>query len=46
MVPAIQRQLGGFGLTAPEYRWCAFDEALGLVNYRGLKEGLRELQLL
>jgi hypothetical protein len=24
-----------------EYRWCSFDEALALVNYRGLKEGLR-----
>jgi NADH pyrophosphatase NudC (nudix superfamily) len=24
-----------------EYRWCGFDEALELVNYRGLKEGLR-----
>ena len=83
MVPAIQRQLGGFGLTPTaiwaaehvytiynrrfeaiqiisvfaarvdadevrldpaehaEYRWCAFDEAFGLVNYRGLKDGLR-----
>lgn len=24
-----------------EARWCPFDEALGLVNYRGLKDGLR-----
>jgi 8-oxo-dGTP pyrophosphatase MutT (NUDIX family) len=24
-----------------EYRWCAFDEALALVHYRGLKDGLR-----
>jgi len=24
-----------------EYRWCSFDEAQALVNYRGLKEGLR-----
>ena len=24
-----------------ESRWCTFEEALGLVNYRGLKDGLR-----
>jgi hypothetical protein len=24
-----------------ESRWCSFDEALDLVNYRGLKDGLR-----
>jgi len=24
-----------------ESRWCSFEEALGLVNYRGLKDGLR-----
>jgi len=24
-----------------EYRWCAFDQALALVHYRGLKDGLR-----
>jgi NADH pyrophosphatase NudC (nudix superfamily) len=24
-----------------EARWCAFEEALELVNYRGLKDGLR-----
>jgi NADH pyrophosphatase NudC (nudix superfamily) len=24
-----------------ESRWCSFDEALELVNYRGLKDGLR-----
>jgi 8-oxo-dGTP pyrophosphatase MutT (NUDIX family) len=24
-----------------EYRWCSFDDALELVNYRGLKDGLR-----
>jgi len=24
-----------------EYRWCSFDEAQTLVNYRGLKDGLR-----
>lgn len=24
-----------------EWRWCSFDEALALVSYRGLKDGLR-----
>ena len=24
-----------------EYRWCSFEEALALVHYRGLKDGLR-----
>jgi len=24
-----------------EWRWCSFEEALGLTNYRGLKDGLR-----
>jgi 8-oxo-dGTP pyrophosphatase MutT (NUDIX family) len=24
-----------------EYRWCSFDQALALVHYRGLKDGLR-----
>lgn len=24
-----------------EYRWCSFEEALSLVHYRGLKDGLR-----
>jgi NADH pyrophosphatase NudC (nudix superfamily) len=24
-----------------EARWCSFDEAMALVNYRGLKDGLR-----
>jgi NUDIX domain len=24
-----------------EYRWCTFDQALDLVTYRGLKDGLR-----
>jgi hypothetical protein len=24
-----------------EYRWCTFDAALALVNYRGLADGLR-----
>lgn len=24
-----------------EYRWCSYEEALGLVNYRGLRDGLR-----
>jgi hypothetical protein len=27
-----------------EYRWCPFDEALALVTYRGLKDGLRSTQ--
>lgn len=27
-----------------EYRWCSFDEALSLVAYRGLKDGLRSTQ--
>jgi len=27
-----------------ESRWCTFDEALGLVRYRGLKDGLRSTQ--
>jgi hypothetical protein len=46
VVPAIERLLAESGLTpmgiwAAEHRWCSFDEALALVNYRGLKEGLR-----
>jgi 8-oxo-dGTP pyrophosphatase MutT (NUDIX family) len=24
-----------------EYRWCSYEKALGLVNYRGLRDGLR-----
>lgn len=24
-----------------DYRWCAYDQALSLVHYRGLKDGLR-----
>jgi 8-oxo-dGTP pyrophosphatase MutT (NUDIX family) len=24
-----------------EYRWCSFEQALALVHYRGLKDGLR-----
>jgi hypothetical protein len=27
-----------------ESRWCTFDQALGLVTYRGLKDGLRSTQ--
>jgi len=27
-----------------EYRWCSYEEAQGLVNYRGLKDGLRSTQ--
>jgi NUDIX domain len=83
LVQAIERTLGGFGITAlavwaaeqvytiynrrfdemqiigvyaaqaapaeirldpeehAEYRWCGFEEALALVGYRGLKDGLR-----
>jgi hypothetical protein len=86
IVPAIERSLNGFGITAraiwaaehsytiynrrfetmqiigvyaaeansgevrldpeehAEHRWCAFDEALALVTYRGLKDGLRSVR--
>jgi hypothetical protein len=27
-----------------EYRWCGFDEAMRLVNFRGLKEGLASVR--
>jgi len=27
-----------------EFRWCSFDEALRLVNFRGLKEGLASVR--
>jgi hypothetical protein len=27
-----------------DYRWCGYDEALRLVNYRGLKEGLASVR--
>lgn len=27
-----------------EYRWCSYDEAMGLVAYRGLKEGLASVR--
>jgi hypothetical protein len=53
VVPVIEKAAGGVrppahghlgGLDPREHaeaRWCSFEEALNLVNYRGLKDGLR-----
>ncbi len=42
----MQRKLGTVEVRLDprehaEWRWCSFEEALELVNYRGLKDGLR-----